>query len=389
LEIPFVADTILQLTANDFEEAMDFLNFAFNMHDSHNFSEMLPSIYRPTDEHMANNFAIKKDGRIIAIVGMFPITWHVGGVPLRVTGIGGVSTHPDHRGSGLMTALMEHVVSLMKTQGYHLSWLGGQRQRYLYFGYERCGSMSVFTMNKRNIKHTLDGDPGIRFEPLASEAKDWLVKAKALHDAQPIHCHRPLEDFYRHCIGWHHKPFAALDNDGRMVGYLVTNKNSDFLPELLADNDDIAMQMIHAWVAHHCEGSATIDLPPLSRDLVHNLGRYCEQASVRSSGNWQVIDWIAVTDALMKTRRRNTPMADGSVVLAIEGYGAIQLQVSGDEAGCAAADGPPDLRCNAPTAMRLLFGPLAPSQVMPLPANAAPLEPWCPLPLTWPRQDGV
>ncbi len=384
-----MADDITQLTADDFEEAMDFLNLAFSEHGPIDFAEMLPSIYRPTDRHMANNYAIKRDGRICAVVGLFPTTWHVGDAALRVGGIGGVSAHPDLRGSGLMTALMEHCVKLMKAQKYPLSWLGGQRQRYLYFGYERCGNTSVFTVNKKNLKHCFEGDLDIRFEAIGPEDRERIARAKALHDAQPMYCQRLLEDFHIYCTSRSFGLFAALDGSGRMVGYLAANEKSDYVAELGAEGDDIVLEMLQAWVAHHSEQSATIDIAPIACNLIHRLGRICESTSVKSSGNWQVIDWAAVTDALMKMRRLSGPMADGAVVVGIKDYGAIRLQADRDEAGCAAADEDPDVSCDAPTAMRLLFGPLPPSLVMPLPEVAAPLESWYPLPLTWKRQDGV
>ncbi len=55
----------------------------------------------------------------------------------------------------------------------------------------------------------------------------------------------------------------------------------------------------------------------------------------------------------------------------------------------AESDREAELRCEPTTAMRLLFGPLAPSQVLPLPSKAAVLDAWCPLPLTWTNQDGI
>ena len=40
-----------------------------------------------------------------------------------------------------------------------------------------------------------------------------------------------------------------------------------------------------------------------------------------------------------------------------------------------------------PQMLRLLFGPLPPSHVLNLPANAALLDAWCPLPMFWPALD--
>ena len=41
------------------------------------------------------------------------------------------------------------------------------------------------------------------------------------------------------------------------------------------------------------------------------------------------------------------------------------------------------------TAMRALFGPLAPDQVTAVPPALDALRAWCPLPLGWLRPDGV
>ena len=105
-------ERIVQLTAADYGEAMDLLNYAFSFsHGPHDFPSLLPKIYRPTEELMSCNYAIRRDGRLVAAVGIFPLTWHVGGAELRVACIGGVSTHPQYRGRGLMRALMRHCVA--------------------------------------------------------------------------------------------------------------------------------------------------------------------------------------------------------------------------------------------------------------------------------------
>jgi hypothetical protein len=65
------------------------------------------------------------------------------------------------------------------------------------------------------------------------------------------------------------------------------------------------------------------------------------------------------------------------------------LEVDGEHICCARTDAEPALSADPATAMRLLLGPLPPSAVLALPADAALLEQWCPLPLFWGRQDGV
>lgn len=385
-----MTQTIVELRGDEFEEGMAFLNMVFGEHRPHDFAGMLPSIYQPTDAHMANNFALRVDGQIQGIVGMFPMTWQVGEAALQVGGIGGVSTHPEARGKGYMRALMDHCVSTMRQRGYPLSWLGGQRQRYQYFGYEKCGKGHHFTLNQSNLRHSFIGPSALRFEPLAEGPPERLARALALHDRQPAHAVRPAADFARYLVSWFHRPWAAIDGDGEMVGYLVADESGGQVPELVAADDAAALEMVKAWTADHCKGSATFEIHPWSLRQVQTLGRYCESMSVSGTGNWQVLDWVPALDALMKLWRHCVTMAEGEVVLRVEGAATMRLAVRGDEAGCEVAqDAPPDLTCDGPTAMRLLFGPLRPSAVCDLPRKAGILESWCPLPLSWGRQDGV
>ena len=380
-------EEIVQLTAEDFEEAMDFLNLVFGQHRPHDFERLLPALYRPDDERMACNHAVREGGKIRAIVGLFPVTWQVGDTLLKVGGIGGVSTHPKRRGRGYMKVLMNHCVEKMRREGYHLSYLGGQRQRYQYFGYERCGSAFSLSLTRTNLRHGFTDDPGIRFEPLEADDQEKLSRARKLHDAQEMHCIRSPEAFHYHLLNWYGRPFAAFDEKGRMVGYLVVH-GEEYVAELAAEDDDTALRMMRAWVAGHA-GTARIDLPAVRAGLVRLLGRCGDQVGVHATGNWQIFDWARLLDALLKMRRTVGPMAKGAVVAGIEGYGKVRMEVEDDWTGCVRTEEEPDVRCDPFTAMRALFGPAPPSLVLELPSKAAILEQWCPLPLHWPRQDGV
>ena len=304
---------IIQLQAADFEEAMDFLNLAFSVNGAHDFARLLPLLYRPTERQMNCNYAIRKKGRIRAVVGLYPLTWQVGAAQLRVAGIGGVATHANDRGTGLMRTLMPHCVAQMRAQGYHLSYLGGQRQRYLYFGYERCGLKTSYSLSRTNLKHCFAAAPDLHLVPIEADDGESIARAKALHDAQPVHCLRPLEEFYLHCLSWNSKPFAGLDGDGRMVGYLVAREGKGDVAEVHAEEDGRALDMARLWVER--EGRANFSVHPLNGDLAYDLGRCCEQAELSASGNWQIFDWVAVVDALLKAQHLKVPLVEGVVVL--------------------------------------------------------------------------
>ncbi|MBT4501050.1 MAG: GNAT family N-acetyltransferase [Gemmatimonadetes bacterium] len=384
-----MSEEIVRLTAADFEDGMDFLNLVFGAYGPQNFETLLPAIYQPTEEWMSCNWAVRKNGKIRAIVGLFPIQWHIGEALFKVAGIGGVSTHPKSRGAGYMKSLMSRCLDEMRDGGYHLSYLGGQRQRYQHYRYERCGVSSSFGLNKSNLRHCFDDDPGIHFEPLEKEDTERLARARELHGAQPMHCLRSPANFHNHLRNWHRRPHAALDREGRMVGYLVAGDKGDQIDELVSDDDDTAMRLLRAWTADRTDWEVSISLPPTHTNLARLLGRCCETTSLRPAGNWRISPWAELIDALLKMRRLSGPLLEGRVVVDIREYGSIALQVEGERTTCERTDDEPTLQCDSLAAMRLLFGPLPPSKVVPLPSAAILLEQWCPLPLYWPRQDGV
>ncbi len=385
-----MATELVQLNAADFEDAMDFMNLVFSAHGPIDFTQLLPALYQPDDEMMGWNWAVREGGRIRAVVGSFPIQWQLGDARLDVAGIGGVSSHPRRRGAGYMRQLMEHCVQRMRDEGKHLSWLGGQRQRYAYFGYEKCGTGYTFTLSKANLRHVYGDAPSrLSFRPLEPGDAVHRAGCMELHDAQPFHCLRPAERFDALLRSWKHQPHIALAPDGRMVGYLVANGSGDSVCELCAVSEGHPeLEIARAWTAQQRSGSIRFDLSPW-HPLVHKLGPLAESFSTSSTGNWLVFNWRATLEALLNVRASTGPLIDGRVAVDIADCGTLALEVQNGETACSPTDEEPALRVDAPTAHRLLFGPLAPSATIALPPAAAALEQWCPLPLYWARQDGV
>ena len=63
------------------------------------------------------------DGRVVAHLRVWERSRRIGSCIVRMGGIGGVCTHPDYRGDGYATALMQDTISYMRRVGYDLSVL--------------------------------------------------------------------------------------------------------------------------------------------------------------------------------------------------------------------------------------------------------------------------
>ena len=376
-----------QLTLNDFEEATDLLNYVFSQaHGPHAFEELLPKLYRPTEERMRCNYGIRHRGLLVAIAGAYPLAWQVGAATLRVAGIAGVATHPRHRGKGLMRALVSHCVTEARAAGCHLSWLDGLRRRYRHFGYERCGTEIGLRLAAGDFNAGGIDGAGLQFRRL-QEGDSLLAEVQRLHARQQVHWRRPAAELLNICASWDAGLYAALDGD-EFAGYLVAGRDRTRVSELVAVEAAAAARLAASWCATRGERRIAVAISPWQTAAARSLGALADQTELRCCGNWQVFDWPALLAALLGERARGGALPGGEAVLEIAGTGRLRLWVDGTASGCTATDAPPQVSLDSVTAMRSLFGPLPPHLAcsVPLPAT---LESWCPLPLHIPSADRV
>ena len=378
---------VVQLTLNDFEEAIDLINYVFSQaYDPHDFERRLPKLYRPTEERMSCIYGIRLRGRLVAAAGAYPLVWQIGATTLRVSGIGGVAAHPRHRGSGLMSAAVSHCVAEARAAGYHLSWLDGLRRRYGHFGYERCGTELGLRLGARDFAAAGIDATGLRFRRLR-EGDALLAKVQRLHGRQEVRWRRPPAEFVSICSSWNGELHAVLDGD-QFAGYLVAGRDPTRVSELVAVEPDAAARLAAGWCATHGERAISVAMSPWQTVAAHSLGAVADETELRCCGNWQVFDWPALLAAVLGERARGGTLPGGEVVLEIAGAGRLRLWVDGSAGGCTQTGDPPQAVLDPVTAMRALFGPL-PAHLAasaPLPAT---LESWCPLPLHIPVADRV
>ncbi len=300
-------DTIVQLSANDYDPALAFLDRVFGEHRPHDFRHLLPAIYQPTDEHMRCNYAIQRDGHIKAIVGVFPITQCVGPTTLRIAGIGGVSVDPACRGEGLMRILMDHAVREIDHAGYDLSWLGGQRQRYRYWGYEVGGTTLKFTLDKRALKHDLHNATPLTLHHVTHENDPHLRAMHALHNATPTACIRTAQAFPRHLRNHHHTARAGLDGQGRVVAYASTSSDGSTTSELVAATPADTLGLVRALAEQSTSQWPTFHTPALPGPVSRALSACADNTTYSDAYNWRIKDWPKVVNAWLTLQHAHAP----------------------------------------------------------------------------------
>lgn len=395
---------IVRLSTTDFDEVIDFLNLVFSMtSEPTDFPRILPKLYQPDELSMRCNLAIRLNGRIRAVVGLFPMDVQIGSQTLHAGGIGGVATHLNERGSGLMRRLMAAALATMQAEGMAFSVLSGTRKRYNYFGYERAGSVLSYTLSKTNARHFFRDQPNTccRLEQLnqADLAASWLPLMQSWHDAQPFHVCRPKSKYFTILTSWQTVIWVAQDQNGLPMGYLVVSHDSQSVVEILTAEPDQLLPVAATWVLQQPADSIRFIVPAWDFTTMRQFGQICEYWSASADYNVRIMDWPSVLSSLLALKAGQNSLMNGSLLIRIIGSDdSVLLKIHIDDGliNCAKdseADSA-DLTLDTAMATRLMLGSLAPNQTLPeydcLEKGIRQLiSNWFPLPFTWPYPDRI
>ncbi|MDD5603529.1 MAG: GNAT family N-acetyltransferase, partial [Eubacteriales bacterium] len=385
---------IEKLTAKDYDEALGLLNLSFHGNGSTrpSFEISLPKMWKRDDIHMGRHLACRaEDGKLCSIVGIYPLKTRIGRHSFMFYTVGNVATHPDYRNMGHMKCLMSAAIKELDRLAADAARLGGLRQRYERYGFEPAGTKYTYQLTKRNILSLSNYLPRrLSFVPISPDSLEYLTKAQEMFNKQVFFVERESpEDFYLTTKAWLMAPWAALDENEKMTGYIVASENRNMLAEIFADNADDFITILFSWVIQNNLDSVRLDLAPWDRQYCRLLGQICESVSVSAASSFCIKNWAGIINALIEMKSRMDDLPDGSFVLGIEGYGSIIMQVRGNKGSCSRTDREAELTLGPLDATRLLLGHMPPWTVIDLSTTdkGTLLNSWLPVPFSWNGQD--
>ena len=229
-------------TLEDRQDIVDFGDLVFSKNSRpHDFQTLLPKLYGPASQFEPLHYLVKEDGKIRAMICVLPMEYRVGNKILKINGVGTVSVHPAARSRGYMKKLMAWALEDMEAEGYDFSVLGGQRQRYEYFGYTPMGTRLRYTVTRDNLRHRYAGRTFASLHLRPMEEKD-VADCYALYEQQSIRVCRSQEEFLAVLRSWTATPWVVEENDS-IVGYFCSNGN--LLPEVLLRNPALLPDLLH------------------------------------------------------------------------------------------------------------------------------------------------
>ena len=368
---------------------MDFIDMVFGFTtDEQKFIGLLPKLYREYRRPQDSNYVVTEDGVIKAAIGAYDHEITVCGVKLPCRGIGNVAVHPDTRGKGYMKATMNAALEDMIRDGIALSTLGGRRQRYQYFSYDKAGPCYTYSVARDNIRHTygtLDAPYAVK---VIEDASDPLIEGiMAIAEQAPFVPTRAREDFLDIAHTWRCRLLAFLDGD-RLAGYCIMDQGTG-IHEIRAACDDDFMGLIRSASAF-VEKGISVALPAFDAAYIQAIDPMAEHVSLSASMSYTVLNYRLVLEAFLKLKLTFANLTDGTVTLLIHGYAGderVRLTVKDSVPVVTEVSDevPVDHEFTHMEALNVLFAPISPRRND---MNALMRE-WFPLPIWMYRADEV
>lgn len=307
------------------------------------FEASIPKVYGAhIDSSNMHYLAVDDEKGIRGVVAVMPNLLHVGEETLKISYVGSVSVHPQARGEGHMKRLMQMAIADMKADGVDITLLGGQRQRYEYFGFSKGGVGYSVTVGKPNVRHALKHVDASRvtFVQMNHESP-WVDAAHALYEKQSIRFHRNRPEFVDICCNYLHQLWVILD-DGSFAGYMICNESKDSIVELHVGSADMLDKALKAWTMQQGLDRIHLSFPVWQTDMLKRLGSYAERTSYDMRVQSSIYNPRRVLKVLLTAKTRFARLENAAMTFNIEGDcftvtvedGAVRVTDGGEDPVC-------------------------------------------------------
>jgi len=369
---------ITQLTKADYNEAMLFLSMAYNgIEDIDDLPEQMPVVFRPTEEQMNCHYAIKIDGKIRSMLGIYPCEMVASNDKLKLAQIGSMATESAYRGQKMMTTLLSFAVEKIKKEQFDLAYAVGDKSLFSNHGFERMGSKIHFWTYPSNLKHCNINQENLSFEHPDEIDLETAKFLNGLYQKQTTYINREDKDFWSICKTGRCKPYLAK-KDGKIVGYFVVDKNGEIIKEIVAESVSMNLSMQKEFL----KVGFDIYLPSTERELSRELLNTSQGISLIDNDNWKIFNYAQVLTLFLKMKNAISKLSYGELDLEIEEVGSFRFKVTQGEISCQQVTEKSSNKITSKKFCNLAFGLSAYYSVEALTNELQILQQWFPLPLS-------
>lgn len=242
--------------------------------------------YHPELQEIAPTCSLIVDakGSMAAHVGVYPLKLRVGPSTVTCGGIGGVATAIDHRGRGLMSYLMHESFRHMRDQGWSLSVLWGDRQRYQHFGYQTCGAKYNLRFNRRSLQRA-HVKPSTSVEEVDKSSPEVLSHLEKLSAEIDFGVEREQLELLLS------RPSVRvfIGHEGYLISMREHSGDLE-VTEVISPSGSEA-ELIYGALEWTFGNAANVELAGAQTERAARLSRACNYWSVSPQGMFRIINW--------------------------------------------------------------------------------------------------
>ncbi|MEF3306946.1 GNAT family N-acetyltransferase [Paenibacillus sp. GYB003] len=155
-----------------FEEAARLADLVFRDAEHKSMRDAYPHAFSPS---LSQSYGAFEDGTLVSFVGFVPAVVRIGEAELNVYSIGAVCTHPDYRGKGYVSRILDRIREHSIRAGAPVVLVSGNRPLYERFGCRVFGSATSFSIDREAAAKLTEGPAAGGAVLRPSESDDWFA----------------------------------------------------------------------------------------------------------------------------------------------------------------------------------------------------------------------
>lgn len=365
----------------DNKKLISFLDEVFFTDDpeERDFYNLLPKCYKDQYRPAYNNFVVQDgNGDFRSAIGNFYNNMTVGDEQIKACCIGNVAVGKQYRSMGYMIELMEMSVEDMGKNGVDVAYLGGQRQRYGYFGFESSGTVYRFNFSRSAYRHALKAMPcGLEIEELKPDDAESMANIEKIYSKLPIKSNRTPESYFDVLCSWRDHPYILKEN-GEFVGYFALDHFGHNVNEFGVVDPKYYPNLVAAVFEKTEEYHVGYVVAPFEPEKLKFFTENADGFNIDGCEMILVYNFEKVIGAYLGAKAKYAKLCDGVLTVLIHGKAGdenLRIEVLDNKVKVEKFDGKADFELSHHAATRAFFSNL-PADRAAFPAN---VQQWLPL----------
>jgi len=305
----------------EFDEVTELVNLVFHggRLDPPTMKDNFPMLF--SDWNLNNLRIIVEDGKVVSHIGVSQREISVYGCRTRVGSIGSVCTHPDYRGRGFATMLLEDTIKRLDADGATVMVISGGRGLYQRAGCRGVGKGYNFHISRSDLdKFPSANNPlppcgkGPDIEIVSYQEAEHLKQFAEIQQREAIRFLRPMDDFkamldvivMRRELG-QRNDVLALQRGGTCFAYMVISidkkRDSEELVCRIGEYGGsrlAIMSAIKMLFGRHDFNGLIVGVLPQDTEFLYLLEALGLQPSVNTlAGTMRIINFVRLMEQFM------------------------------------------------------------------------------------------